>query len=301
MKKKIITFLLVGALLIPNTLVLANDFTTGKNDLKVEFKNDADLKEAENMESEVYSEYNYKIKEIMEKDEFIKKEIEKGAKLVGVSDLYIKYTPEENINARAVSTEKKYTSEEFTYEEYLKEKQEMQIKSRSIGNFVQPESRWMNLYMAVLYYGDGIYSASSYFDWKTNPLFMFTDAHGINVSPEFNIVTDAPGNYSDYVYTDAFNNKTYKNTTSTMKFNSFGSVSAVDLKWEPVQGPLNDHYGKHQVVFEWSNSGGRSGNVYNTYLHKEVAGGISLDSSGKPSFGINIASDEHSGAITIRK
>lgn len=301
MKKKIITFLLVGALLVPNTLVLANDFTTEKNNLKVEFKNDVDLKEAEKTESEVYNEYNYKIKEIIEKDEFIKKEIEKGAKLVGVSDLYIKYTPEENTNARAASTETKYTSEEFTYQEYLKEKQEMQIKSRSIGNFVQRESKWMNLYMAVLYYGDGIYSASSYFDWKTNPLFMFTDAHGINVSPEFNIVTDAPGNYSDYVYTDAFNNKIYKNTTSTMKFNSFGSVSDVDLKWEPVQGPLNDHYGKHQVVFEWSNSGGRSGNVYNTYLHKEVAGGISLDSSGKPSFGINISSDEHGGAITIRR
>ena len=299
--KKIITFLLVGALLVPNTLVLANDFTTEKNNLKVEFKNDVDLKEAEKTESEVYNEYNYKIKEIMEKDEFIKKEIEKGAKLVGVSYLYIKYTPKENTKVRAASIEMEYTSEEFTYEEYLKEKQEMPIKSRSIGNFVQPESRWMNLYMAVLYYGDGIYSASSYFDWKTNPLFMFTDAHGINVSPEFNIVTDAPGNYSDYVYTDAFNNKIYKNTTSTMKFNSFGSVSAVDLKWEPVQGPLNDHYSKHQVVFEWSNSGGRSGNVYNTYLHKEVAGGISLDSSGKPSFGINIASDEHSGAITIIK
>ncbi len=302
MKKKLVSLLLVGACLSPNITVLANELDTSKENLKVEFKDKSDLEKATNEEKEVFEKYDYKIKEILEKDESVKKALEKGAKLVGVSDIYIKYTPDETSKNSRSSNEQKYISEEFSYDEYIQEVQNEKKSARGIGNYVeQQNSRWMNLYMSIVYYGDGIYSATSYFDWKTNPLFMFTDAHGINVSPEFNIITDAPGNYSEYVYVDAFNNLIYKNTTNTMIFNSFGSVSEVDLKWEPVQGPLNDHYGKHQVVFEWSNTGGISGNVYNTYLHKEVAGGISIDSSGKPSFGINIASDSHSGAITIRR
>ena len=46
----------------------------------------------------------------------------------------------------------------------------------------------------------------------------------------------------------------------------------------------------------------KQGRIYTKYLHKQVAvGSISLNSSGMPSFGLNISVDEHGGSVLITR
>lgn len=297
MKKKII-MLVLGSILLSNSTVFATTNTNVSNNILKSYGIERTI---DKEESNVLNEYSYKIEEILKNDEKFKQDLKNGAKIVGVNDMYIKYTLKES--SRNVSRENRtaadYETKTYTYQEYLEETAKENQKA-TIGGFVQPECSWLNLFMSVVDYGDNLFSASSYFNWRTFPAFTFTDGHGISVDPTFTILTSAPGNYSNYE-AESIKGRTYVNTTKTMKFNRRGSVSDVPLQaW--VSGAMtNKHYGKHQIVFESNNVGNRSGNVYNNYLHKEIAlGSIGVSADGTPNLSVGGSTSTHSGAITIR-
>ncbi|MGL5576056.1 MAG: hypothetical protein ACRDCW_10995 [Sarcina sp.] len=317
--KKGLVLIILGSVLCSNINVFAstntntNDISKGNiENINMNSDSDDDVegkklfnkyginRSLEESEIAVLDQYSYKVEELLKNDPKFREDIEKGAKLVGVDDLYVKYTLKETSKNVKNKTVNDYTTETFTYTEYLNELKEDKQKAL-IGDFVQPECSWLNLYMGVVDYGDGLFSASSYFNWKGFPVFTFTDGHGIAVDSGFTIITDAPGNYSEYVATTNYNGANYVNTKSTMEFETRGSFSLVPLQTTHNGAMVATHHGKHQIVFETNNTNIRSGNVYNNYLHKDVGvGSIGMSEDGLLNISGVVVSKTHKGAVTIR-
>ncbi|WP_010295837.1 hypothetical protein [Clostridium senegalense] len=240
----------------------------------------------------------------------IKEQLDNGElkELVGNDEMYIKYTPKnDNINMR-LATESDFTSEAFTKEEYIKERQKESITTRDIGPFEPNEScSWLRLdlqvYSTAIY---GEYQACSFWEWQTNPIFRINDLNGIYVSSEMLIARSHANNpiISEFRYRET-NSGVWCTTKLGTSVSEFGNGVAATVKL-PGDSELFAHdsfRGMLCAPVEFSNTGSIRGRIYTSYGHSYIAIGDepSFDSEGKPSFGLTNAREEHSGSVHVSR
>lgn len=188
-------------------------------------------------------------------------------------------------NGQAIS----YKSEISTEKEYLLEGNIPNLRANGTehGNITN-QNRWIKLTLQV-YEGKtkNQYMAYSFYEWLTQPVFNFVDAHGINFNG-MAISNHAPiqTQYMYHSYVD--HTIKYKNPPTIS--NEKGVASKVDLltmNCQNVHKPINN--GMLQVplsFFQYSPGSLHTGNVFTSYVHAEVninPGSISLGSDGLPS------------------
>lgn len=225
--------------------------------------------------------------------------------LVGTSELYIKFTPKnEDIDLKN-ATEDDFNKEVFDREGY--EKELFNKNSRYIGPF-EPNGTcsWLRLDLQVYETStSGLYSAISFWEWKTVPQFRFKDINGIYVSSEFIIGNETAGasKVAEFRYREA-NSGTWTFENPNVEISQFGNGAAASINL-PGDSSLFTHdlfMGMLMVPVKFSNTGSTDGRIYTSYSHTRVSlGDISFDSEGKPGFGLTSKIDEFSGSVYVAK
>lgn len=245
-----------------------------------------------------------------------KESIEKNTngKLVGVDEMYIKYTPiEENDNEKAEGIfnfagkvmENEFNSKVYTRDEYLRETS--MFKPQYIGGF-EPngggDPYWLRLDLQVYEIGNGKYFAYSFFEWKTRPVFRFTDLQGIYTSSELVIAENTASTpiVGEYIAIDTNGNQSYELTPYEVSQHGNGVLSKIDLLGDSELFQYQYNMGMLQAPVEFSNSTGTTGRIFTNYVHKQIAIGLpQFDEDGKTGFGLEISTDEHSGSVYISR
>lgn len=241
-------------------------------------------------------------------------------KLVGTDEIYVKFTPKESVNSnilingRTVYAEEDFESEVFTkeeYEDYILNSINT-INTRTIGPF-EPDGgsnpRWLNLDLQVYEtstYGE--YMAVSFWEWKTIPAFYFKDVNGINTSSEFIIGLPKAMNPKVAEYRTIDINGKMEVAKPPIYSAETGNGLAAEFKLREgfassTTNPLIEkHMGMLQTPVEFSNSSGKKGRIYTSYVHKQVGiGGLSFDSTGAPSFGPVMKVNKHAGSVYVSR
>lgn len=285
MLKKIGAIVLSICLLVPTSSVFASD---NSNSSKTNIDN-----EVTNYWSEKFDTFN--------------EELNNGnlGDLVGTSELYIKFTPKnEDIDLKN-ATEDDFNKEVFDREGY--EKELFNKNSRYIGPF-DPNGTcsWLRLDLQVYETStSGLYSAISFWEWKTVPQFRFKDINGIYVSSEFIIGNETAGasKVAEFRYREA-NSGTWTFENPNVEISQFGNGAAASINL-PGDSSLFTHdlfMGMLMVPVKFSNTGSTDGRIYTSYSHTRVSlGDISFDSEGKPGFGLTSKIDEFSGSVYVAK
>lgn len=223
--------------------------------------------------------------------------------LVGTSELYIKYTPKNENTDFETATEDDFYKEVFDKEGY--EKEISNKASRGIGPF-EPNgtSSWLRLDLQVYETStSGLYSAISFWEWKTVPQFRFRDINGIYVSSEFVIgqATAMAPRVAEFRYHEV-NSDTWTLENPTVEISQFGNGAACSINL-PGDSSLFEHdsfMGMLMVPVKFSNTGSTDGRIFTSYSHTRLSvGDISFDNEGKPSFGLTSKIDEFSGSVYI--
>ncbi|EGT0690951.1 hypothetical protein [Clostridium perfringens] len=288
MIKKVLKILLCCTLVIPGVSTFANE--VNKIDKSTEMP-------------EIVSEnVDYWRERIPSYDEYLDKN--PNNKLVGENEVYIKYTLNDKTKSNSdLGTTDVYKSKVYTKDEYLKE--ELQ---RGIGSF-EPDGKepyWLRLDLQVYEMPNmkNVLMAHSFWEWKTDPILRFTDLNGIYLSDGLLIGSNTPSTpiVSEYITYDEYGNMHRTFNKYDIDDYSKGMAGLVDLAVAPEYLPkIVSHMGMTQapVIKQRPNSYVSSA-ISTNYVHKEVALGLpSFDSNGKPSFGLNISSDEHSGSVYV--
>lgn len=225
-------------------------------------------------------------------------------KLVGQDELYIKFTLKEGSNDKNVRslTEVDYIQESYTPEEY---ELEMTKERANIGscNPVNPEPYWLKLDLQVYKETNSgnRFMACSFWEWKTTPIFAFTDLNGIYVS-EGGIIPDATSvNPMVSKYIQQIDNSYMKYYTNKLDTDphSKGMMGIIDINNGSEIQPVTKHMGMTQTPVERIDAVAKM-IISSSYIHKQVVLGLpSFDSEGKPSFGLAISTDEHSVRVPI--
>ena len=216
----------------------------------------------------------------------------KLVKLKDASTVYLKYTVDEN-NEEVV--------EEFTEKEYEQERLKEKITRYGIGSF-EPNGNcsWLKLDLQVYENSAGKYNVYSFWEWKTRPKCRFTDINGIYVSSEF-VISNGPIQ-TQYIAQDDNGNEVFEHPS--YKISEFGNGVACYFIFKGDSELFTYVYnmGMTSAQVEFANSASRSGRIFTNYVHGQIAlGDISFDSQGKPSFGLNVSTDQHSGSVYISR
>ncbi|MEG1255761.1 hypothetical protein [Clostridium sp.] len=230
-------------------------------------------------------------------------------KLVGSNEMYVKYTPKDTSDVKSFNSksENEFTSELFTKEEYDCEIIKENIKTRSIGGFEPNGScSWLRLDLQVYdtpTYGE--YSATSFWEWKTNPQFRLNDLNGIYVSSEMIIGKNTPTNSmsAEFRYKEQ-NSNVWSISRPGTTLSQFGNgiAVAINLPGDSELFTHNSFRGMLTTPIKFSNNSSNSARVFTSYGHSYISiGSPSFGSDGKPSFGFTNARNEHSGSVLIER
>lgn len=226
--------------------------------------------------------------------------------LVGSSEIYIKYTPKnENIDLET-ATEDDFNKLVFDKDGYVSERLK-EVSPFAIGPF-EPNGTcsWLRLDLQVYETSTrGIYSAISFWEWKTDPQFRLKDINGIYVSSELGIGEVTPTNpkVAEFRFRET-NSNTWTVRRPFVSVSQYGNGAATTIDLPGDSELFNHDYfmGMLQVPVEFVNTGSTAGRIYTCYSHTRLSvGDLSFDSEGKPSFGITSKIDEFSGSVRITK
>lgn len=143
------------------------------------------------------------------------------------------------------------------------------------------------------------------YSWLKEPTFNFQDVIGISVSPTMKInansyksqhisaalVVDPTSPTGTSYITDIFDSTEIKHNTA-----------GVAAKFDMVLGSrIKSGYISCVVEFTQPNVGYQTANVFGNYVHTKIgfSGGISLDTQGKPSLGLNIIDEDFSVPVDV--
>lgn len=224
------------------------------------------------------------------------------SKLVGEDEIYIKYTLKDDTKHNAkVLTELDYNQEVYTREQY---ELEMSKERVNIGPSIPVDSEpyWLRLDLQVYHESGNKFMAYSFWEWKTKPVFLFTDLNGIYVSEGAVVDEDIAPNVMASQYAQLISDEYMKYTDNEIDVekNSKGMMGIIDINGGSEVAPVTAHMGMTQTPISRINTSVTSIFVYTSYIHKQIAvGSPSFDSQGKPSFGLNISTDEHAARVKI--
>lgn len=313
MLKKVISVCLSAILFAPT--ILANASIKENYEKPTSFKvNLTEKEEVEysKIEAALEKEFGYRLDELYKENKMLKTDLDNGAKLVGFTDEYIKFTKTKNTK----TNEDEISVETFDYNGYL---DEIQKNKNCPGNLChcgcwhptdpictcdyvidRPQGgnvSWLNITMGATYYGDDVFMVDSSFKWRTAPLFTFTDGFGINftdgmISPSWQ--TQAGWRRYFNPVTGSEKNETFDYTEVMIE--GAGVVATMDLK----HGMMHSMGVRTPAL--WNDKSKTAVNVQANYLHKEISiGSIGISADGMPNLSLGGTSSRASATMTIRR
>lgn len=226
-------------------------------------------------------------KDLLDQFPMLREYYEKGelTNIVSNEETYVRYTVDES-KSRNVNDDSKTIVEKFTKPEY--EMERILENRRSVTQTGTVTTSWLRLQLVVYQNTQYTFRAVSNFEWLKEPINAYTDGHGISIE---NLVVNG-GISAQYSYRHSRDGYVYTEN-SPFVTNNFGVVAKHDLRL--YNGVTNTAVNRGVVtvplIFSNYGSGVNStGNIFSSYLHKELAlGGIGISYTGKPSLSLGIS------------